>query len=133
VHAALAAGKLSPAAFVSARRAPMELALTTRLREVLADRPATEAELRSLAEDADAWRRALAAQIDASERRVDELSADPAASLAPIASELQRIEALRPELVEVTSLHQELEQRARAMRTQWLLRQADSAPRARTR
>ena len=82
--------------------------LTTRLREVLAERPATESELRTLAEEADAWRRALAAQISASERRVEELSADPAASLAPIASELQRIEALRPELVEVTSLHEEL-------------------------
>jgi hypothetical protein len=106
----------------------MELALTVRLREVLADRPATESELRTLAEDADAWRRALQAQIRASERRVEELSADPAASLAPIASELQRIESLRPELIEVTSLHEELEQRARAMRTEWLLRQADSAP-----
>jgi hypothetical protein len=106
----------------------MELALTIRLREVLADRPATESELRTLAEEADAWRRALQAQIHASERRVAELSADPEASLAPIACELQRIESLRPELIEVTSLHEELEQRARAMRTEWLLRQADSAP-----
>jgi hypothetical protein len=98
------------------------------MREVLADRPSTESELRTLAEEADAWKRALQAQIRASERRVDELSSDPAASLAPIASELQRIEALRPELIEVTSLHEELEQRARAMRTEWLLRQADSSP-----
>jgi LPS sulfotransferase NodH len=109
----------------------MELTLTVRLREILADRPATETELRTLAEEADGWRRALQAQIRASERRVEELSADPAASLAPIASELQRIESLRPELIEVTSLHEELEQRARAMRTEWLLRQADSAPRTR--
>jgi hypothetical protein len=109
----------------------LELALTSRLREVLADRPATESELRTLAEEADAWKRALQAQISASERLVEELSADPNSSLAPIASELQRIEALRPELVEVTSLHGELEQRARSMRTQWLLRQAGSAPRAR--
>ena len=108
----------------------MELALTIRLREVLADRPATESELRTLAEEADGWRRALKAQISASERLVEELSADPNGSLAPIASELQRIEALRPELVEVTSLHEELERRARSMRTEWLLRQAGSAPRA---
>jgi hypothetical protein len=106
----------------------MELALTVRLREVLADRPATESELRTLAEDADAWKRALQAQIHASERLVEQLSADPGASLAPIASELQRIESLRPELVEVTALMDELENRARAMRTQWLLRQADSSP-----
>jgi hypothetical protein len=106
----------------------MELALTARLREVLSDRPATESELRTLAEEADAWRRALAAQIGASERRVEELYGDPGASLAGIASELQRIESLRPELVEVTSLMDELESRARSLRTQWLLRQADSSP-----
>jgi LPS sulfotransferase NodH len=111
----------------------MELALTVRLREVLSDRPPTESELRTLAEEADAWRRALQAQIEASERRVEELSSDPAASLAPIASELQRIDSLRPELVEVTSLHQELEHRARSLRTEWLLRQAESAPRPRRR
>jgi chromosome segregation ATPase len=106
----------------------MELALTVRLREVLSDRPATESELRTLAEEADGWRRALRAQIRASELRVEELSADPDASLAPIASELQRIESLRPELVEVSSLMDELENRARSLRTQWLLRQADSSP-----
>jgi predicted RNase H-like nuclease (RuvC/YqgF family) len=111
----------------------MELALTARLREVLADRPATESELRSLAEEADGWKRALEAQIRASERRVEELSADPAGSLAPIAAELRRIEALRPELIEVTSLMDELENRARAMRTKWLLRQADSSPPARSK
>ena len=104
-------------------------ALTARLREVLADRPATESELRSLAEEADAWARTLRAQIGSSERRVRELSADPATSLAPIASELRRIESLRPELVELSSLIEELERRARAVRTEWLLRQAESAPR----
>ena len=103
--------------------------LTARIREVLADRPATESELRALSEEADAWMRALQAQIESSERRVSELSADPSASLAPIAAELRRIESLRPELVEVTSLHEELENRAREMRTEWLLRQADSAKR----
>ena len=96
---------------------------------MLADRPATEAELRSLSEEADAWRRALQAQIQSSEQRVGQLSADPTASLAPIAAELRRIESLRPELLEVTSLHEELEKRAREMRTEWLLRQAESAPR----
>ena len=109
----------------------MELALTARLREVLADGPATESDLRMLAEDADAWKRALQAQIHSSELRVEELSADPAGSLAPIASELQRIDALRPELVEVTTLLGELENRARELRTEWLLRQAGSSPQAR--
>jgi LPS sulfotransferase NodH len=124
-------GKLPPAVDVATRDVSLGFDLTARLREVLADRPATESELRGLAEEADAWRRALEAQIHASERRVEELSADPAGSLAPIASELQRIEALRPELTEVTSLHEELERRARELRTEWLLRQAESLPRSR--
>ena len=112
-----------------AARDDIGFALTARLRAVLADRPSTEAELRTLAEEADAWMRMLQAQIRASEERVDALSSDPAAALAPIAAELQRIESLRPELVEVRSLHEELEQRARALRTEWLLRQAGSARR----
>ena len=104
-------------------------ALTARLREVLGDRPATEAELRSLSEEADAWARTLRAQIASSEDKVRRLSADPHTSLAPIASELRRIDSLRPELVEVTSLLEELERRARSLRTEWLLRQADSGRR----
>ena len=103
--------------------------LTARLREVLGDRPATEAELRSLSEEADAWARTLRAQIDSSEAKVRRLSADPHAPLAPIASELRRIDSLRPELIEMTSLLEELERRARSLRTEWLLRQADSGRR----
>jgi predicted RNase H-like nuclease (RuvC/YqgF family) len=108
----------------------LSTALTARLRDVLADRPATESELRALAEEADAWARTLRAQIGSSERRVRELSADPAGSLAPIASELRRIESLRPDLIEISSLMDELERRARSLRTEWLLRQADSARRS---
>jgi predicted RNase H-like nuclease (RuvC/YqgF family) len=104
--------------------------LTTRLREVLGERPATESELRALVEQADAGRRALKAQLDASERMLEELSADPIGALAPIAAELRRIEALRPQLDELTSLVDELEERARRLRTEWLLRQADSLRRA---
>lgn len=122
--------KLSRALSVASAPHQLVPALTARIREVLGDRPATEAELRSLSEEADGWMRALQAQIRSSEQRVSELSADPTASLAPIAVELRRIESLRPELIEVTSLHEELEKRAREMRTQWLLRQADSARRA---
>jgi hypothetical protein len=121
--------KLGDAVPVALRPQQLTPALTARIREVLADRPATESELRALSEEAEAWMRALQAQIESSERRVSVLSADPSASLAPIAAELRRIESLRPELVEVTSLHEELESRARAMRTEWLLRQAESARR----
>ena len=105
----------------------LDFALISRLQEVLDRRPATEAELRSLKEQAEAWERALAGQVESSERRLRRLNANPASSLAQIASELRRVERLRPQLTEVRSLLEELEQRARELRTEWLLSQATSA------
>ena len=102
--------------------------LTVRLRRVLDDEPATEAELRTLSEQADAWARALQAQINGSERRLRELHRDPASPLADIAAELRRVETLRPELDELRSLLAELEARARELRAGWLLRQASTNP-----
>jgi hypothetical protein len=106
--------------------APLDFALLTRLREVLDDRPATESELRMLAEQADAWARTVSGQIESSERRIRRLDQNPASSLAQLASELRRVEQLRPQLNEVRSLLGELEQRARQVRTEWLLAQATS-------
>jgi len=111
---------------------PLDFALITRLREVLEERPATETELRSLSEQADAWARAVSGQIESSERRIRRLNQNPASSLAQIAAELRRVERLRPQLNEVRSLRADLEQRARQVRTEWLLSQATSA-RARNR
>src|ERR671936_1820408 len=105
----------------------LDFALMTRLREVLADRPATESELRALKEQAEAWARTVNGQIESSERRIRRLNQNPASSLAQIAAELRRVEQLRPQLIEVRSLLGELEQRARQVRTQWLLSQATSA------
>ena len=105
----------------------LDFALTARLREVLADQPATEGELRTLSEQADAWVRTLQAQIQASERRLRELTADPATALTEIAAELRRVETLSPELVEMRSLLSELEKRARELRTMWLLQQTRSS------
>jgi len=104
-----------------------DFALIKRLRQVLRDEPATETELRSLSEQADGWARALDAQVQASERRLRELNADPLSPLSEAASELRRIETLRPQLDEIRSLVSELEQRAREFRTAWLLHQAESA------
>jgi predicted nucleic acid-binding Zn-ribbon protein len=104
----------------------LDFALIKRLREVLADRPATEAELRTLSEQADAWARTVSGQIESSERRIRRLNENPGSSLAQIASELRRVEQLRPQLNEVRALHAELEQRARQVRTAWLLSQATS-------
>jgi chromosome segregation ATPase len=105
---------------------PLDFALINRLREVLDDRPATEAELRTLSEQAEAWARTVNGQLESSERRIQRLNQNPASSLSQLASELRRVEQLRPQLNEVRSLIADLEQRARQVRTQWLLSQATS-------
>jgi uncharacterized protein YicC (UPF0701 family) len=106
----------------------LDFALIKRLRDVLERRRATESELRSLAEQAEAWERALNGQLQASERRLQRLNANPASSLSQIASELRRVDKLRPQLTEVRSLLADLEDRARQLRTEWLLSQATSVP-----
>jgi len=105
---------------------PLDFALIRRLREVLDDRPATESELRALKEQAEAWARTVGSQIDSSERRIRRLEQNPASSLAQIAAELRRVDQLRPQLDEVRDLLAELEERARQVRTAWLLSQATS-------
>lgn len=102
---------------------PPDTALVQRLRDVLADDPVTETELRELIEQADGLVRALDAHVAGSERRVAELAHDPDASLAEIAAELHRAAALRPRLEEARRLLAELERRAREWRTSWLLGQ----------
>jgi len=106
---------------------PLDFALIRRLREVLGSRRATEAELRTLTEQAEAWALTVSGQIQSSERRIRRLTANPASSLAQIAGELRRVENLRPQLNEVRSLLTGLESRARELRTEWLLSQATSA------
>jgi len=105
---------------------PLDFALIKRLREVLDSRPATETELRTLTEQAEAWALTVSGQLESSERRIRRLNQNPASSLAQIAAELRRVEQLRPQLNEVRTLLAELEQRARQVRTEWLLSQATS-------
>jgi chromosome segregation ATPase len=102
-----------------------DLALLGRLRDVLGDRPVTETELRRSIEQAEGLVRSLGAQIAGSESRLAELTDDPDSSLTEIATELQRVEALRPRLEEARSLLAGLETRAREVRSAWLLRQAE--------
>jgi FAD/FMN-containing dehydrogenase len=104
----------------------LDFALLARLQEVVNARSATEAELRSLGEDSDAWARALYGQIDASERRLRALESDPTTPLSALASELRRIERLRDELNRLQLLRQELAQRAQELRAGWIVRQASS-------
>jgi chromosome segregation ATPase len=107
----------------------LEFALLARLREVLAGAPASEVELRKLSEQTDAWARTLAGQLRASEARLAALVGDSESSLAAMADELRRIEALRPELRDLRARIEELEVRARQLRTGWLLEQtASDAP-----
>jgi hypothetical protein len=106
----------------------LDFALIRRLREVRErTTPATESELRMLTEQAEAWARTVEGQIHSSERHIARLNSNPASSLAQIADELRRVETLRPQLREVRSLLSDLENRARELRTQWLLTQATSA------
>jgi chromosome segregation ATPase len=107
---------------------PLDFALIARLRDVARDEPTTEADLRTLSEQGDAWERTLQAQIDACERRLETLSANPETALYEIAAELRRVDSLRPQLDELRALLAGLDERARKLRTEWLARQAGIAP-----
>jgi predicted nucleic acid-binding Zn-ribbon protein len=104
----------------------LDLALVTRLRQVVAGEAATEAELRALDDEAGGWLRTTEAQLHAAEQRLTELNADPASSLAEIASEVRRVEALSRELQEARRLIEGLERRTRELRTGWLKHHAEA-------
>jgi hypothetical protein len=105
----------------------LDLALTTRLREVVGGQPATEGELRTLADLAGGWNRAVDAQLRAAERRLAKLNADPTSPLAEMADEIRRVETLTEELEEARALVAGLERRTRELRTEYLKHHADSA------
>jgi predicted RNase H-like nuclease (RuvC/YqgF family) len=104
----------------------LDLALATRLRQVVAGEVATESELRTLADEAVGWLRATKAQLQAAERRLTELNADPASPLAELASEVRRVERLSRELQEARRLIEGLERRTRELRTAWLTHHAEA-------
>jgi chromosome segregation ATPase len=104
----------------------LDLALVTRLREVVAGEVATEAELRALDDEAGGWLRTTEARLHAAELRLTELNADPASPLAEIATEVRRAEALSAELQEARRLIEGLERRTRELRTAWLKHHADA-------
>jgi chromosome segregation ATPase len=104
----------------------LDLALVRRLREVVGGEPATESELRTLADQAGGWERATEAQLRASETRLSKLNADPASTLAAIAVEVRRAESLARELDEARDLIAGLEERTRELRTAYLKLHAES-------
>jgi hypothetical protein len=104
----------------------LDLELLQRVRAVLKNKPVTETELRALTDQVDGLVRVLGAQLDASEARLTELAGEPDSSLTLIAGELHRVDVLRPQLEQASALLRDLDARARALRTSWLLGQADS-------
>jgi len=100
--------------------------LIDRLREVLSRGDTTEAELRDLTGETEELVRGLRAQVRASERRIRMLERDPASPISEIADELRRVETLRPKLREARELYSRLDERARELRTEWLLRQTET-------
>jgi hypothetical protein len=104
----------------------LDLALVTRLRQVVAGEVATEAELRALDDGARGWLRATDGQLHAAEERLTQLNKDPATPLAAIAAEVRRAEALARERDEARRLSEGLEQRTRELRTAWLKQHADA-------
>ena len=103
----------------------LDLALVTRLREIVAGEVATEAELRSLDDEAGGWLRATQAQLHAAEDRLTKLNADRATPLAEIAAEMRRVETLTRERDDALRLIEGLERRTRELRTAWLKHHAD--------
>jgi hypothetical protein len=98
---------------------PIDASLKARVREVIDGRPVTEADLRQLFEEGRACALILDGQLATSERTLAELVSDPESSLADVASDLRRVNELRPELAELGELLVELEEHARKFRTSW--------------
>jgi hypothetical protein len=106
----------------------LDLALTRRLRAIVAGAAATESELRELADQAGGWQRAVAAQLRAAEDRLGRLNGDPASPLAEMAAEIRRVETLKHELEEARGLLEGLERRTRELRTAYLRHHAEATP-----
>jgi hypothetical protein len=94
--------------------------LKERLRAVLGDRRVTEADLRRLAEEGRACALILRAQLAKREQTLTALSADPASSLSDIAEALREVNQLRPDLAELETLLDALEEHARQFRLAWV-------------
>jgi uncharacterized membrane protein YccC len=107
---------------------PLESELVARLREVVRSETPSELELRTLGEQAEGRARVLRGQIESSERRLQELDADPTSALSEIAAELRRLDALRAEAGALGTAVSQLNERSRALRTERLSRWVSSSP-----
>jgi hypothetical protein len=98
----------------------LDSALKARVRAVLDRRPVTESELRRLIEEGRACALILDARLAGLERRIAELSVDPASSLADIAGHVRAVNELRPDVEELHCLLTDLDGLAREFRASWL-------------
>jgi hypothetical protein len=98
----------------------LDAALKERVRDILDSQTVTESVLRKLAEEGSACALILEARLSRSERRLAELSSDPASSLAEIAEEARAINEVRPDLDELRELLADLDAHARRLRASWL-------------
>src|SRR4051794_2186920 len=98
----------------------LDIAITRRLKEVIAGAESTETELRVLAEQAEVLTRALDASVRTSESRLGALAFEPGADLAEMAAELRYVERLRVELADTEAAFAAFEERAHILRGQWL-------------
>lgn len=101
----------------------LDTALKERIRIVLKDpqRLVTEAELRKLAEEGRAYTLILGAELERLEHRLAELDADPVSPLGAIAPAFRRVQDFRAHFAELNRLLAALDERAREVRTTWLL------------
>lgn len=101
----------------------LDTALKERIRKVLEvpQRPVTEAQLRKLSEEGRASTLILGGELERLEFRLAELDRDPASSLGSIAEAFRRVHDFRAHIEELDGLLSALEDRARKVRTSWLL------------
>jgi hypothetical protein len=105
----------------------LDTALKERIRQVLdRHRLVTEAELRQLSDEGRGLARILGAELGRLEQRLAELEAEPGTPLGAIGPAFRRVHDFRTHLAELDGLLAALDDRARAVRTSWLL---DSARR----
>jgi hypothetical protein len=101
----------------------LDTVLKERIRIVLQDpqRLITEAELRKLSEDGRTYALILDAELKRLEHQLAELDADPASPLGAIATTFRRVHDFRAHVAELDGLLSALDNRARQVRTSWLL------------
>jgi hypothetical protein len=102
----------------------LDTALKERIRIVLDDpqRLVTEGQLRKPSEDGRAYRLIRGAELERLERRLAALDADPGSALGAIAPAFRLVHDFRAHLAELNRLLSALDDRARQVRTSWLLR-----------